>query len=461
MYLLLRILKKEDLCLKKLTSQKETVQKSYVKKCVDLIDILNKTILSNRFLILHRKNDKAFKRKRILTFSTLIYYMVNLIKGSYQDELDHYFKAIKNTVYFERVVSKAAYSKARKKLRYEAFIELNDQITHEFYDKFEPLDWEGFNLLAIDGSTGRLPNTEEILDHFGSWKSNNGKLIPAARLSQMFNVLNKVTIDATISPISIGERNLTIKHFEKLKENDLILMDRGYTAYWVYNLILFKKGNFCIRCPFTLSYVKKFLKSGKREKIIFLKPKGKNLKECKRLGLETETLELRLVRVELKTGETEVLITSLIDTEKYPIEIFGELYHKRWPVEEDYKRMKCRIEVENFTGKSVLSVYQDFHARVFTKNLTFMLAHPIRNEIEIKNQHKKYNYQLNFTQALSKVKDTIILLFNQPREIVSKLIESLHKIFIETTEPIRPGRKFPRKHKIRPRRFYNSYKSIR
>jgi hypothetical protein len=32
-------------------------------------------------------------------------------------------------------------------------------------------------------------------------------------------------------------------------------------------------------------------------------------------------------------------------------------------VEEDYKAIKCRMELENFTGKSVLSVYQDFHAK--------------------------------------------------------------------------------------------------
>ncbi len=35
--------------------------------------------------------------------------------------------------------------------------------------------------------------------------------------------------------------------------------------------------------------------------------------------------------------------------------------------------MKCRLEVENFSGKSPLSVYQDFHAAVLSKNMTAML----------------------------------------------------------------------------------------
>jgi hypothetical protein len=52
--------------------------------------------------------------------------------------------------------------------------------------------------------------------------------------------------------------------------------------------------------------------------------------------------------------------------EQYPHDLFADLYHDRWPVEEDYKIMKCRIEIENFTGQSELSVYQDFHARVLS-----------------------------------------------------------------------------------------------
>lgn len=108
-----------------------------------------------------------------------------------------------------------------------------------------------------------------------------------------------------------------------------------------------------------------------------------------------------------KAGETEISITSLIDTETYPAEIFYDLYHHRWPVEEDYKVMKCRIEIENFTGKSVLSVYQDFHARVFSKNLTAMLAFQARVNVE-QEKDKRYPYQINFTQAVSKMKDTIV-----------------------------------------------------
>jgi hypothetical protein len=44
--------------------------------------------------------------------------------------------------------------------------------------------------------------------------------------------------------------------------------------------------------------------------------------------------------------------------------------------------MKQWIEIENFAGKSVLSIYQDFHAEVFSKNLASVLAFPTRSVID-------------------------------------------------------------------------------
>jgi hypothetical protein len=121
--------------------------------------------------------------------------------------------------------------------------------------------------------------------------------------------------------------------------------------------------------------------------------------------------------------------------------------------------MKCWIEVENFSGKSVLSVYQDFYAKAFSKNLTSFLAYPTREVIKQNSETGKYEHQINFAQALSKTKNVIVLLFIRQKEKLTKIISDLHEIFIKTTEPIRPGRKFPRNHKIR-KSFYLNYKPI-
>jgi IS4 transposase len=53
----------------------------------------------------------------------------------------------------------------------------------------------------------------------------------------------------------------------------------------------------------------------------------------------------------------------LLDTQRYPVQALKALYHTRWQIEEGYKRQKCWLEIENFSGKSVRSVQQDYHAR--------------------------------------------------------------------------------------------------
>lgn len=51
-----------------------------------------------------------------------------------------------------------------------------------------------------------------------------------ARLSQLFDVLNKATVDDLIKPKCIGERELAAQHLLNVISNDLILLDRGYPA---------------------------------------------------------------------------------------------------------------------------------------------------------------------------------------------------------------------------------------
>jgi hypothetical protein len=432
------------------------------KICAYLVDFIVKIITSSQFLEKYRTNKKAFTRNRILPFTTLIYFLINFNKGSIQDELDHFFKAVNRADVPERIVSKSAFTRARKKLKYEAFIELNSEASRFFYDNFQTDTWKGFNLIGVDGATCRLPDTQEVAEHFGQMHPNKGNPVSMARVSQMFDVLNGITLDAIISPKEFGERELLCQHFINLTPDDLVLMDRGYPAFWVFKLILSMGSNHCARVPYkNWKITKKFFNSGKKEKIVELKPSYPSIEKCREIGLDFKPMKARLVRVELDTGETEILITSLLDKKQFPHDDFAQLYHCRWPVEEDYKVMKSRLEIENWSGKTVHSVYQDFHAKVFAKNLTTMMAHPTKKAMEQQYDMRKHKYQLNKTQALSKMKDAIALLFIRPAEVVKDLILKLHEIFIKTVEPIRPGRKYPRIQKVQRGGFCPCYKPTR
>ena len=428
--------------------------------CAKAVKFLKEIITSPDFVARHRQSKSDFTRQRKLPFHVLIVFLINFVRGSYQDELDKFFKTICRFDVAKRVVSKAALTKARMKLKFEAFVELNMHLVQYFENHFKPRMWFDFRLLAIDGSTTRLPMTEAIAEHFGVWNGRQGAPSPMARVSHLFDVLNKISVDALIKPKSMGERELAAQHMLNLMPSDLVLLDRGYPAWWLFRLILTRNAHFCARISYTKwKIVRKFFRSGMAEKIIELPVHATSVAQCRQMGLSMEPLKLRLIRIE-NDGKVAVLITSLTDIEKFPMAEFKDLYHFRWPLEEDYKTMKCRLELENFSGKSALSVYQDFHAKVFTKNLVWMLAYSVQDHLNQDTSLKKYRYQINITQALSKSKGVIALLFSDSARRTKRLIADLQYIFQRTVEPIRPGRKIPRNHKARPRKYFFQYKPI-
>ncbi len=399
-----------------------------------------------------------------MSFQTLIIFLMNMLKGSVQDELDHFFKTTNKLLIPFRFVTKSAFTQARKKLCSSAFVELNFTLADFFYKHFPVKTWHGFRLLAIDGSSLRLPNNKHTKAHFGQWRPRKGGPCVLARVSQLYDVLNHITLDASLAPKSVGERRLAAEHLlsQDLGGKDLILFDMGYPAYWLFALMLKRGIQFCTRMSTShWVQVEEFCLARKSQAIIEVEPPNypRGRKLCKNLGLNLKPIKLRLIKVFLDNGDTEVLITSLTGEKLFPSHLFKQLYGLRWPVEENYKTLKCRVQIEEFSGKTVQAIEQDFHAKVLSTNLVTAMTHPVQAWLLIQNQAKLYDYKVNFTQALSKMKDTIVLLFKQdkPRAIIDDVLN----LFLKTTEPIRSNRKYPRKKGIKLQIPAMAYKQIR
>jgi hypothetical protein len=430
------------------------------KICAELIVFIKKIITSHDFIRRCRQNPSDFTRNRKLPLQKLIAFLLSCVRGSYQSELDRFFNLLERDDTPKRALSKAALAKARLKLRYQALIELNHRLNRFFENHFDVKTWHGFRLLAADGSTVRLPHTENIQKHFGHWNVRKGKPSPMARLSQLYDPLNRITVDAIISPKRNGERELAANHFVHLMPNDLVLMDRGYPAWWLFALILSMNAQFCARISSKWQIVRSFLASGQDQRIVHLPAPVTSVNMAQQLGLNPSPLKLRLIRV-VNGDKTQVLITSLTDTQQYPCRLFCQLYHLRWPTEEDYKIIKCRIELENFSGKSAQSVYQDFHAKVLLKNIVSIFALPVNDMLAADtNDDRKYARQVNFTQALAVGKNLLPLLFQRSKRKIRLIIDALLELLAKTIEPMRPGRHYPRNHRVSCRKYFLSYKPI-
>lgn len=416
---------------------------------------------SSDFLERHRKKPTDFTRKRSLPFPQLISFMLNMVNGSIQSELSRFFQIIQDQPVASYSVSAAAFSKARRKFSFSAFQELNQSLTSTFYEAEEGQRWNGLRLLAVDGSVIPLPQREELYQYFG--KSRSFSSHPSARVSQLYDVGNKLTLDVQVAPHSIGERDLAMKHLEQVREGDLVLYDRGYPANWLFTLHMQNKSHFCARVPVDFSnIIKEFLASGRLDAQFEFPCIEKSLRKCRKLGLPTSALKLRLLRIKLKGKEPEVLVTSLLDRKQFPHAAFKDLYHQRWFVEEDYKLMKSRLEMENFSGLSVEAIKQDVHAKVLTKNIAAVAVYEADFITQEKYSHRKRKYRINFTYALSQMKDNVVrfIMALAPPETSALLIQQISK----AVNALRPERSFSRgsqdEMRKRVKRHYMAYKRV-
>jgi hypothetical protein len=376
------------------------------------------------------------------------------IKSALQRDLDRFIGKINGLDYSIREVSKGAFSRARKKLKPWAFQRLNEVAVDFFYREGEYYVWGGYRVLAADGSRLLLPSSPDIREEFGvhPFGPKADSMRSLATCSMLYDVFNHVTVDAQIAPYTESESSLLLEHLKKTRPGDLLLLDRGYPSFWLLFLLKARGVEFCVRLKEDWwLQVKEFTESDLTEQeTVFTLPKKDRNKLADYPDFTDTTIKCRLIKVILNDGSMEILCTSLLDTEKYPYGEFEELYHCRWGEEEAYKLLKCRAEVEYFSGKTAISVKQDFFAKTFLMSLCAIYSFPIEEKVreEYKaGDKRKYSQQINHTHALSVTQDILTGLFF--RHQFHRALQAFDHLVEKTREIIRPGRHEERNKKIK------------
>jgi len=392
-------------------------------------------------------SENNFTRKRKQTFSTSLVFMMNFIKKSLSIEIENFVSFIKTSIGKHHIdgYTKSAFVQCRKKIRPEVFKHLSNRLIEEFYtdnDASVKL-WKGLRLLAVDGSRLTLPNTKELELIYGRTKNQSQSGVVQARVSVLYDILNKFVLDGSISPLEIGEHTLALGHLESAKPNDLVIYDRGYPSF---NLIYehYKRNiDFLIRAKIDFNNTTRlFYESGAKSEIVNMYP-GKNTKLSDKPFDKDTCREVRLVRVDLPSGITEILLTSLLDTTEYPNSIFKKLYFQRWGIETFYDELKNKIKVEYFSGYTQQSILQDFYAGLFVSNVQSLIVGEINDEIAEESGKTKYQYKVNNNLSYGFLKDKIITLFFSETDINTITFE-LKGLLRKHLVPIRPNRNFNR-----------------
>lgn len=392
-----------------------------------------------------------FTRRRKLTLQRLVGMLINLPKRSLSIELQDFFDTLGMS---SQSVTKGAFSLQRSKL-HPCFLEvwnklLVDCYYHYYADNVKR--WRNFRVLAVDGSTAYLIHKPDIVEKFGTQDNQHTK-IPMARVMQLEDVLNKITIWGNISPIKESEGSIISRQVEELYEDSLTIFDRGYPSYLLMYLMLNqeRKRNFIMRCKTDFNkQVKEFVASDEYSRIVMLTPTDQAISKLKGYGyvLNSNTdIKVRMVKVLLKTGKVEILLTSLYDEQKYTLEDFKYLYGLRWNIETTYGIQKNQQQMEQFSGHRVICIEQDYAAGIFVSNLQSLVEKQSGSYIKQISKSRKYNYKINKNVSWAYLKHNIIKLFLE--EDSEKILKEMQRHFQRNIEPIRPGRQYERHRKAK------------
>lgn len=391
-------------------------------------------------------DNQAFTRNRKLPFQQLVGLLINQPKRSLSVEIREFLEILKGPF---SSCTKGAFSLQRTKLSPVFFHAWNKRLTDQFYDQYGKgvKRWRSFILQAVDGSAVYLIKQPKVAEYYGCQR-NNASEIPMARAIQIQDILNDLTVWGNLSPINDAEPLIMAEHVHRLATDSLTIFDRGYPGYGLMYLMLNQEvpRHFVMRCQSNFNKeVVGFLSSAKSSKTVELLPGKEAIAMLREQGIivtGTTPLKIRMVKIQLPTGETEVLLTSLYDEQLYSVKDLYQLYGLRWRIETHYNKQKNQQQLEQFSGHRVICIEQDYAASLFVGNLQSLIAKQCQPFLKQLSKKRKYRYAINNNVSWAALKNNVVRLFFE--NATATILLYLQKLFEQCTEPIRPGRSYAR-----------------
>lgn len=403
--------------------------------CKSIVQSIKEYITTPDKLEPHRAKNHFVRRRKLSLIQVILYLLYSSKAPMFQN-----LACIREelaTLEFP-AVSKQAVSKARQFIHPDLFKELFYLSVDLFYKQLPSRKlWHGYHLFAIDGSKIELPNSKSNFEFFGEMFGypDPSRRFTMGLASMVYDVLDDYIVHASFQHYLASERSAAIEHLRQLEgigiyEDSVVIFDRGY-----YSEKLFR---YCVEhghtCLMRLKERSNLAKSCSGDTKTILPGNAKD---------ETCDIAVRVIEVTLSTGEKEYLATNLFDP-AITQEMFRELYFYRWPVETKYKELKCRFSMEEFSGATKISVFQEFYINMLLSNIASLIKNQADEEIDITAKStNKHRYQANRTFIIGQVKRLI------PRILCGicdlAMIDTLLSEAVRHRSQVCPGRSFKRK----------------
>jgi hypothetical protein len=398
-------------------------------------------------------SGRQSSRRRLLP-AVLTVWMVTLLglfrRLSYVNLLEMLFEAGSNQgLWSGAPPCSSALTKARDRVGRAPLKRLYERSAKEWHSQTTGREFHGRRVLAMDGSTMKVPDTPENRAFFGAPAATRGRAAyPQLRLVGLRDVGTRLYRAVRFGPYSRAEVPLARELIEDFESGSIVLADRNFGSYGLlWDLYEKKAVDFVIRMRgFIRCRVVERIAPGDAIVEVTLR---RQLRRARPDLPKTWLLREILYRPP-QGGETIRLFTSLLLAEKVTREELIDLYPDRWEEETGYDEIKTHLCACTTVNRPVVlrsklphRIEQELYGLLIAYNavrVTMALAAAI---VQCPPR------RVSFTAALERIREAVR---DMMQAAALRLLERYHRLLAAITRvlvPLRPGRTNPREVKIK------------
>jgi hypothetical protein len=273
-----------------------------------------------------------------------------------------------------------AYCSARDRLPEEVCRRLARDTGHEV-EQAAPDSWRwlGHRVVDVDGSTLTMADTAANQAEYPQLASQKpGCGFPIARLVVVFSLAVGTVLEAALGKYEgkqTGENSLFRTLHGLLRADDVVLADR-YFSGWFDLALLRQRGVHSVVRKHQLrpTDFRTGVRLGRNDHIVvWSKPQRPAWMSHEQYQSLPAVLLLREVRVLVeqpgfRTKEV-IVVTTLLDVERYPAVELAKLYRRRWQAELNLRSLKIALQMEHLRCKTPHRVRNEFYMHLTAYNL--------------------------------------------------------------------------------------------
>ena len=253
------------------------------------------------------------------------------------------------------------------------------------HDSADRHRWRGLALYGVDGTTLRVPDSEDNRTEFGlasgGHRGNSG--FPLVRLVALMVLRSHLLAAVRFGAYAKGEHAYATDLWPGVPDDSLTIVDRGFVAAGVL-VPLHRDGtnrHWLTRAKKNLRW-RTVERLGRHDELVEMKVSAQARKQDPTLP---KTWIARAIRYHRRGYRPQVLLTSLLDPVAYPAgEIVG-LYHERWELELGYDEIKTEMleREETLRSRSPSAVRQEIWGVLIAYNLVRLEMEGVADEAHV------------------------------------------------------------------------------